>query len=115
MPKKIMETASHGLVNSVYQEGSRITSVRHQPGRRKVLEQNAADREGGHRKSDFMRPMARFDHEAHETLKAKYPDAMRGDTRAMERFLNTSEGRKYSLTKRGASRAFVWMGGKHGR
>jgi hypothetical protein len=69
-----------------------------------------------HRKSDFMRPMASIPTIVMEKLKTTNPDVARGDAKATERWLNTSEGREYRTTPKGASRAFVWMGGsKRGR
>jgi len=116
MPKHLKRFSSgHGLVNDLYQDGDRLVSVRHQPGRKKILEQAARERQTQPRKSDFMKPLARIDHEKLEQLSRKNPDVARGDRRAMERWLNTSEGAPYRTTPRGASRAFVFMGGKHGR
>ena len=116
MAKKLLSRSSHGVNVDVVHDGDRVVADWKQPGRRQILRDNAADSAPGrsHRKSDFMAPLARIPHLDREVLKKRNPELFES-RKSMEKFLNSSEGKPYRVRPRGASRAFVWMGGKHGR
>lgn len=113
MPRKLAETADYGVTNTVYQDGADIVSVQRQPDADRVIESAARKRAKGARKSDFMRPAAEIPHIVQEQLRRTNPDVARGDRRAMEKWLNSSEGRAFRTAPKGSSRARVFMGRSH--
>jgi hypothetical protein len=76
-----------------------------QPGRRAIIEQNLRDASQGQRKSEFGQIGARIPTLDREVLSKTHPEAMRGNKKALEKFLNSSEGRIYRTTPRGRSRS----------
>ncbi len=113
MPRKLFETGDYGVTNTVYQEGADIVSVQRQPDADRVAESAARKRNRSARKSDFMRPAAEIPHIVQERLKRTNPDVARGDRKAMEKWLNSSEGKPFRTTPKGSSRSSIFMGRSH--
>lgn len=90
-------------------EGDRIYNVWEQTSRGTILAHNAERRKDNPRKSDWIKPLASIPLEDHAVLSRERPDLFR-DRRRLERFINSSEGKKFRTTPRGRSRNFSFGG-----
>lgn len=91
--------------------GDRVASRMTQPGAGEIVKDNARLRSLTHRKADFMQPLARVPVIVREQWKRDgREDLLRGDRKAMERYLNSSEGSAFRTRPKGRSRAFSYGG-----
>lgn len=92
----------------------RLTVRTEQPGAEAILKDNLrrqVDPAAAIRKSDFMQPLARIPEIVTEHWRREgRQDLLRGDRKAMERYLNSSEGRALRTAKRGKARSFSFGG-----
>lgn len=82
-------------------EGDKLYNDWKQPNRRAILEQ-AQERRKTASRVDLGAQIPKLDR---EVLSKRYPEALvHGDRRALEKFLNSSDGSKYRTTPRGRSK-----------
>lgn len=93
-------------------DGDTLRSRWEQPGGEEIIKENLRQQhESPARRSDFIQPLARIPVLEKERWRREgREDLLRGDKRAMERFLASSEGRAFRTTPRGRSRAFSFGG-----
>ena len=93
------------------QQDGRLYARSWQNGVDKIAEQVKQRREITPRKSDFAQPMAIIPKIVREDWKRKgREDLLRGDQRAMERWLNSPEGKPWDQRRKGRSRSFSFGG-----
>lgn len=88
-------------------DGTKVTTRRTQPNESDILAQNERDRNNsGHRRFSARVPeieRMRWQREGRQ-------DLLDGDVKALEKYVASPEGRKYSTMPRGRSRAFSFGG-----
>lgn len=104
---------SRGVIRTqVRVDGTTVTTRKTQPDESDVLARNERDRNNpGQRRFSARVPeieRMRWKREGRE-------DLLKGDVRALEKFVASPEGRKYSTMPRGRSRSFSVGGIKNGR
>ena len=92
-----------GIKTRIVREGDMLYNVWTQPDRRETFESNREQQQKNARRSDFAKPLCRVPELDMALLRKDRPDLGRGDKRAWEKYLNTSEGRKYRTTPKGRS------------
>lgn len=84
-------------------DGNKLTTRRDQPNESEILAENERDRNNpGHRRFSARVPeieRMRWKEQGRE-------DLLRGDVKALEKFVASPEGKKYSTMPRGRSRSF---------
>lgn len=88
-------------------DGTKLTIRRDQPNETEILAENERDRNNpGQRRFSARVPeieRMRWKEQGRE-------DLLRGDVKALEKFVSSPEGRKYSTMPRGRSRSFSFGG-----
>lgn len=90
-------------------EGGRLYNDWKQPGRREILTGNLALQANSDRPKSLAFS-ARIPILDREVLAKRHPEAMNGERRALEKFLNSSEGRPYRTSPKGRSRGKSYGG-----